>query len=240
VKPIGAACAALVLAAAAFASGCTEAGTSASEDVPLPTIGLGDLGDVETIPSDVVADGADGLDSIVMIGDSITVASTPALEEQFASLGFEGPTIEAVVGKRIAVSSGGNPSGVDVAEFIVGADPDSDGELWIVALGTNDVNQYGSPDEIAAVVNEMLDAVPDDVPLVWVDTYYRSESDGSVLINAIVTDRLARRGNAVIAPWNAFAAGDGVVQSDCVHPTEAGETVFADVVGATIQDFLDL
>ncbi len=231
----------LVLAAAGVASGCTEPGTSASEDAPLPTIGLGGgLGDVETIPSDIVADGADDLDSIVMIGDSITVASTPALEEQFSSLGFDDQTIEAVVGKRIEVSWGGNPSGVDVAEFIVGADPESDGELWIVALGTNDVNQYGSPDEIAAVVNEMLAAVPDGVPLVWVDTYYRSESEGSELINAIVADRLARRGNSVMAPWNAFASGDGVVQGDGVHPTEAGEIVFAEVVGATIEDFLEL
>ena len=150
-------------------------------------------------------------------------------------------TIEAVVGKRIAVSTGGTPSGVDVAEFIAGADDgDSDRELWIVALGANDVNQYGGPDEIAAVVNEMLDAVPADVPLVWVDTYYRAESEGAALINAIVTDRLARRGNSVVAPWNAFAAGNGVVQGDGVHPTDDGTIVFADVVGATIEDFLGL
>lgn len=207
----------------------------------MPTIGLGGgLADIETIPSDVVADGADDLDSIVMIGDSITVASTPALEDRFAALGFDDMTIQAVVGKRIAVSTSGNPSGVNVADFIVGADDgDADGELWIVALGTNDVNQYGSPDAIAAVVNEMLDAVPDDVPLVWVDTYYRSESDGAELINAIVTDRLARRGNSVMAPWNVFASGDGIVQSDGVHPTDSGTVVFADVVGATIEDFLE-
>ena len=205
----------------------------------MPTIGLGSgLGDVETIPSDLVAENADEVDSIVMIGDSITVASTPALEEQFAELGYDDPLIQAVVGKRIAVSSASNPSGVQVAEFIVGSEPDSDGQLWVVALGTNDVNQYGSPDEIAAVVNEMLDAVPDDVPLVWVDTFYRAEPEGAALINAIVADRLARRGNSVMAPWNAFAANDGVVQTDGVHPTDAGQVVFADVVAATITDFL--
>ena len=80
----------------------------------------------------------------------------------------------------------------------------------------------------------MLDAVPDDVPLVWVDTYYRDEPEGAAVINAIVADRLSRRGNSVMAPWNAFAAGDGIVRSDGVHPTEAGTLVFADVVGATI------
>jgi hypothetical protein len=232
---------AFVLAlAGGAASACTEPGTSASE-APLPTIGLGgDLGDVETIPSDLVAENADDVDSVVMIGDSITVASTPALEDQFADMGFDVSAIEAVVGKRMVMSSPNNPSGVNVADFITGGGGgDSDGQLWIVALGTNDINQYGSPDEIAAAVNEMLNAVPDDVPLVWVDTYYRAESEGAALVNAIIADRLSRRGNSVMAPWNAFASGDGVVRSDGVHPTEAGTVVFADVVGATIDDFLD-
>ena len=187
-----------------------------------------------------MAENADEVDSVVMIGDSITVASTAELEDQFAELGFSSEVIEAVVGKRIVVSSSGNPSGVQVADFIVGSESgDFDGQLWIVALGTNDINQYSSPDEIAAVVNEMLDAVPDDVPLVWVDTYYRDETEGSELINAIVADRLSRRGNSVMAPWNAFAANDGIVRSDGVHPTRAGAVVFADVVGATIDEFLD-
>ena len=47
-----------------------------------------------------------------------------------------------------------------VADFITGGDDDHEGELWVVALGTNDVNQYGSPDELAVAVDEMLDAVP--------------------------------------------------------------------------------
>lgn len=236
-----AAAAVVLIAGGGFAAGCSEPNTSASE-APLPTIGLGtDLGDVETIPSDLVAEGAEDIDSIVMIGDSITVASTPALEDQLSQLGFDDVSIEAVVGKRIAMSSTGNPSGVKVADFITGsAGGETDGQLWIVALGTNDVNQYGGPDEIAAAVNEMLDAVPDDVPLVWVDTFYRDEPEGAALLNAIVADRLSRRGNSVMAPWSAFAAGDDVMRSDGVHPSEAGTAVFAEVVGATIEDFLEL
>ena len=58
----------------------------------------------------------------------------------------------------------------------------------------------------------MLDAVPDDVPLVWVDTYYRDQFEGAAFVNTVVADRLARRGNAVMARWSDVAAGDGVVQ----------------------------
>ena len=105
------------------------------------------------------------------------------------------------------------------------------GELWVVALGTNDINQYGSPDELAGVVDEMLDAVPDDVPLVWIDTYFRDQSEGATFVNTVVADRLSRRGNAVMAPVErrggrrrCACSGDGV------HPTDDGQLVFADVV----------
>ena len=56
------------------------------------------------------------------------------------------------------------------------ADDHSD-ELWVVALGTNDIGQYSSSDEIAAAVNEVIDAVPDESPLVWVDTYFRDQAE---------------------------------------------------------------
>ena len=92
-----------------------------------------------------------------------------------------------------------------VADFITGGDDDHEGELWVVALGTNDVNQYGEPDELAVAVDEMLDAVPDDVPLVWVDTYYRDQLEGAAMVNTVVADRLARRGNAVMARWSDAA-----------------------------------
>jgi lysophospholipase L1-like esterase len=222
-------------------SGCAgEPSSAADGNGPLPTIGLGsDLSDAATIPADLVADDAADIDSIVMIGDSITVASTPALEDRFAQLGFDDVVIEAMTGKRMAVSFGDNPSGADVARFVASADDaDASGELWVVALGTNDINQYGGVDEIAASVNEVLAEVPADVPLVWVDTYYRDQSDGADLVNAVVADRLSRRGDAVMAPWNAFASGDDVLRSDGIHPSTSGTEVFADVVRATVEGFL--
>ncbi len=221
-------------------SGCTEPGTAASNDgAPLPTIGIGsDLSGAETIPGGLQADAGDDVTSIVMIGDSITMGSTEALQERFAAAGYDDVLIEAQGGKRMATSTGDNPSGVKVADFITGGDDDHDGELWVVALGTNDINQYGSPDQLAGAVNEMLDAVPDDVPLVWVDTYYRDEPDGAAVVNTVVADRLARRGNAVMARWSDVAGGDGVVSRDGVHPTDDGHLVFADVVVSEVDDFL--
>jgi len=249
------------LAAVALSiTGCgADDGSGGDAVAPLPTIGLGSEFGSNAEPGmisgavDNRADGADDVNTVVMIGDSITRASTAELYKRFELMGLEHVLIESQNSKRMAVSSSGNPSGVAIANFIKGAgtvpegsgdsgdvlDNDHSNELWVVALGTNDVNQYSSPDQIAAAVNEVIGSVPDGAPLVWVDTYYRDETDGANLVNSIVSERLERRGNAVLAPWSFFAVIDGVMSGDGVHPSNSGKDVFAFVVADTVQAFLD-
>jgi hypothetical protein len=215
------------------------------DDESLTTIGFGsDLG-IEGDPGELGTDGevateADRVDSIVMIGDSITKGSTAALQEQFEATGFDAVLIEAEDGKRMVASSNRNPGGASVAEFLSGGgEGDHSNELWVVALGTNDVGQYAGADEIAAAVNEVLDRVPDDAALVWVDTYFRDRPEQQDLVNSIIRDRVERRGNSVVAPWSSFAAVEGVLTGDGVHPTTDGTQAFAFVVVDTARDFLD-
>ena len=179
-----------------------------------------------------------GIDTVVMIGDSITKGATPALDERYELLGLD-HLIEAENGKRIAVSAPDNASGASIAQFLAdNGDGDHTDEVWVVALGTNDVGQYSSPDEVAAAVNEVLAAVPGDAALVWVDVYFRDRPEAAAELNAIVRDRVARRGDSVIAPWTAFAPTDGVLTGDGVHPTSDGADVFAFVVTDTVRAFL--
>ena len=249
---------AAIAAVALATSGCGASGGSSAE-APLPTIGLGSefgsTGQPGLISgaADAQAEGADNVDTVVMIGDSITRASTSELYERFELMGLQQVLIQSQNSKRMAVSSSGNPSGVAVANYINGdgtvpegsgdsddaLDNDHSNELWVVALGTNDINQYSSPDQIAGAVNEVLGSVPDGVPVVWVDTYYRDEPDGADLVNSIVSERLERRGNAVLAPWSFFAVTEGVISGDGVHPSDSGKDVFAFVVADTVQAFLD-
>lgn len=233
-----------LVAAGLLAAGCNSGEPSASStspaNEPLPTIGLGSDLDVGSF-GDVLAVGAEEIDTVVMIGDSITVASKGALQAEFAAAGFGEPVIVSVDGKRMAEARENNPSGAQVAESLTsageGPGDDRNNELWIVALGTNDIGQY-QPDEIAGAVNEVLAHVPDDAPLVWVDTFFRDEPDGAMQINEIVADRVGRRGNAVVAPWSFFAAGDGVLRVDGVHPSPSGTAIFAAVVAETASRFL--
>jgi lysophospholipase L1-like esterase len=240
-------------------SACAGSTSSATGgDAPLPTIGLGsDIGEGGQISggAEVRAVGTTEIDTVVMVGDSITVASTPQLETMFEQLGFDNVVIESKVGKRTSLSFGSNPSGSQVAENLVnfihslgGADTasadddpfDHSNELWVVALGTNDIDQYSDPAERAAAINEMLQTVPDESPLIWVDTFFRDRPDGTAEINDTIRARVGQRDNSVIAPWSAVADDEGNLRTDGVHPREQGSIVFANVVGNAIIEFLQL
>lgn len=230
------------LALALGASACSESTSSASVEAPLPTIGLGSQTG-EGLIGDAVA-GADtvtDVDTVVMIGDSITVGSEPALTSAFQQLGFDEIVIQAQNSKRTAVSSSDNTSGVRIAEGLVALEPDADrsGELWVVALGTNDIDQYAEAD-IGAFVDEMLAVVPAESPLVWVDTYFRDRPDGAAAVNAVIRERVAARGNAVVAAWSGVAGGEGVLRSDGLHPGDDGTYAFAATVADAIVVLLDL
>ena len=241
------------------ATACAGSTSSATNgDAPLPTIGLGsDIGEGGQISgaADVRPVGTTQIDTVIMVCDSITVASTPQLDRKFEQLGFGNVLIESKEGKRTSLSFGSNPSGAEVAENLVNlihstadadapatdGDPfDHSNELWVVALGTNDIDQYSDPAERAAAINEMLQQVPDESALIWVDTYFRDRPDATAEMNDMIRDRVGQRSNSVIAAWSAVADDDGNLRNDGVHPREQGSTVFANFVGNTIIEFLQL
>lgn len=219
--------------------GSTDTGAESATTIDLsPGLAVdGDPGELGT-HGDTARD-SDDIDAVVMIGDSITKGSLDPLADRFEQLDMDAVTIEAENGKRMVVSASDNPGGSTVAAVVRElSDGDHSDELWVVALGTNDIGQYVGTDEIAAAVNEVLDRVPDEAPLVWVDTYYRDQGEQQELVNSIIRDRVERRGNSVVAPWSAFAAEDGVLTRDGVHPTSDGAEVFAFVVTDTARAFL--
>lgn len=224
---------AFVLVAALAAAACSD-----SEDAgPTFTVDLGQ-GAIEVQTVDGLADAAGVVDTVVMVGDSITKGSLPALESRFADLGLDA-AIVADNGKRMAVAASNNPSGVDVTAFLA-ADESRDRarEVWVIALGTNDAGQYSSADQYAAAVNAVLAEVPDDAALVWVDTYIANRTDDTDEVNRVIHERVRRRGNAAIVPWSVVAPGPGVLSGDAVHPTAAGAEVFATLVADSVATFV--
>lgn len=234
---------ALVSAAALLAGACAGGQQASSTDpdegqAPLPTIGIDtDLGlftgGVEIREIDVGE-----VDSVVMIGDSITVGAQPLIEEQFSALGFDEVIVVAQNSKRTAVSFGDNSSGADIAASIAGGGDRGDEQLWVVALGTNDIGQYASSDDVAAQVRSVLAEIPDGAPVVWINTYFAARPEDTSTVNAAIQQTLADRGNSIVGRWDQIAGVDGVLRGDGVHPNAEGAKVFAAFVTTTVADFL--
>jgi len=231
-------------------AGCTATQTSASavdgvagtdaDIVEEPA----DISDEAPTFADEIGSVTPAIESLVMIGDSITVASTAALEERFVGLGLDDIVIEAQTGKRIAQGAQDNSSGTAIARGLVEeaaalGDTDHSDVVWVIALGTNDVNQYADGPEIASAVDELLAEVPAASTLIWVDTFHADETTAADLVNRVVAVRLAARGNAVVAEWSEVAEYDGVLRSDGIHPSVRGVEVFSATVAATVDDVLE-
>jgi len=171
---------------------------------------------------------------VVMIGDSITVGSAPGLEAAAELLGVK-LTIYAEEGRRITV--GRNPAaGVEVIADVLdeGGVPD----LFVIALGTNDIGKYASQDEYEAQINQLLELVPDVTPVAWINTYVRDDPNDSAQFNAALIATLENRGNATIARWSNIASADGILE-DGIHPSDDGRAQFADLVGGEIENWLN-
>ena len=117
--------------------------------------------------TDPAGEGDGSLDStpetVAMIGDSITFMSTEPLQAALTDTGLEVLAIDAQVGRRITVGEGGRPyPGTAIVEFIANSDPP---DVWVIALGTNDIGQYADANEFAAQVQTLLDLLPAAAPL---------------------------------------------------------------------------
>ena len=133
-----------------------------------------------------------------------------------------------------SASAVGRTPGTDVvAEVLAEGTPD----VVVVALGTNDVGKYGTIEEYAAEIDELVDLLPEDQPLVWINTYLSRTPDDSATFNAALIDTLSERGTATIGRWSTIAQQDGML-IDGVHPSDDGTVRFADLVVDQIDNWL--
>ena len=172
-----------------------------------------------------------------MIGDSITFMSTEPLQAALAATGLEVLAIDAQVGRRITVGEGGRPyPGTEIVEYIANSSDPPD--VWVIALGTNDIGQYADAGEFAAQVQTLLDLLPAAAPLVWIDTWDGDRLDATRLVNDTLRSVVGERDNALIVDWASHGDDDGVVTDDAVHPTEVGTLVFGQVVAEGVESLV--
>jgi hypothetical protein len=175
-------------------------------------------------------------ETVAMIGDSITFMSTGPLQAALAGTGLEVLAIDAQIGRRITVGEGGQPyPGTEIVEFIANSDPP---DVWVIALGTNDIGQYADAGEFATQVQTLLALLPGAAPLVWVDTWDGDRLDATRVVNDTLRSVVGQRDNAVVVDWASHGDDAGVVTEDAVHPTEDGTLVFGQVVAEGVDSLL--
>lgn len=190
------------------------------------------------LPGDTVADRAAMPRSVLMIGDSITLGSKDELTAMFTANGFTSITIDGAQGRRIEVGNGKSKTvplnGIDTAKKLIAAKTAD--ELWVVALGTNDIGLLDKDQDYRTLIDEMVAVVPADRPLIWVDCYRKQFLEANNTFNGLLREMVDQRGNAVVADWQAIAEprSKELLRSDQLHPNDAGQLAFAEVVSNAV------
>jgi lysophospholipase L1-like esterase len=192
----------------------------------------GYFADSTTLPAgSTPIDGAPkAITSIVMVGDSLTQGSTDELTATFEAAGITVIRIDAERGRRIEVGNGkgsGPLSGRGTVYNLLaeGLTPDA----WVIALGTNDVGSYPSPDAYGTLIDSLLALLPAPLPLVWVNVDRPQYDKDTIVFNLVLKERLDRRGRAVVADWFTLASDPNtdLLRSDDLHPNTEGQKAFA-------------
>ncbi len=172
-------------------------------------------------------------ESVAVIGDSIALSAQELVTASLESLDIEVVAYDAVESRRMVSGSSALPSGASAIEDVLdtGADPD----LWIVALGTNDVGAFSRADATVADIATILELLPDDAHVVWVDTWVRDLDEQAATMNALLRMSLESRPNTAVIDWHARGAVEGVIIEDGVHLTQTGKVEFARAIGDTLR-----
>jgi lysophospholipase L1-like esterase len=187
-----------------------------------PTVAAG-----TAAPTDVIA-----VRRLAMVGDSITQGAQQQLEEAFDGLRLDDVVINAEQGRRMTAANS-ITSGVEGIEDVLKKGPPPD--LWVIALGTNDVANYQPPD-YAPAIEQVLAAIPAGAPVLWIDCYLDKYPDQSQQFDTTLRQVLAARGHSRVVDWATVASEDGVLR-DGIHPSGFGIDEFTRRVSTAVADW---
>lgn len=173
--------------------------------------------------------------AVAVVGDSLTASAQDEIIRTLSTLGLGVVTVDGQVSRRMTSSTDTIRSGEDVVtEIATIASP----KVWVIALGTNDVASGSPPETIRSSVQRVLDAIPTDSLVVWVDTYIRDEPEAVAAGNLIIRDVVSGRPGAMVVDFFSYGDDPGVVVGDGVHLTDMGQQLFANVIANGIAQVL--
>lgn len=173
-------------------------------------------------------------DTVAVVGDSLTVAATEEITTALAHLGVRAVVIDARESRRMASGSRDLPSGVSAIDDVL---DEHEPDVWVVALGTNDVGAGAGPERFVEDLRTTVASIPATAPLVWVDVWIRDRVEEVVEANTLLRRELSRRPAVTeVVDWFSAAAADddGVITGDGIHLTERGEERFAAAIADAV------
>lgn len=164
-------------------------------------------------------------DTVAVVGDSLTVAAAEEITRSLSGVGVRAVIVDGRESRRMASGSRDLPSGVTAIETIL---DEHRPDLWVVALGTNDVGAAVDAERFRSDLRATLATIPPGAPVIWVDVWIRDLLGDVVVANAMLHRELAARAApTAVVDWFTHATTDGVIAGDGVHLTEAGQVRFA-------------
>ena len=153
------------------------------------------------------AGGTARLGPVVVIGDSLTYVRAGELETALEAAGFGPAWIDALPGRRLLEQKVvlGYPvsSGLDAiaAAHASGVRP----AVWVVALGTNDIDIVRSPREQREMIRTILRAIGPGETVVWVDVWAPSSAAASQVFDRSLESVAATRPTMSVSRWSTQA-----------------------------------
>lgn len=171
-------------------------------------------------------------DTVAVVGDSLTVAATEEITRALSRIGVRAVVIDARESRRMVSGSRDLPSGVSAIDDVL---DEHDPDLWVVALGTNDVGAGAGTERFVDDVRATVASIPATAPLVWVDVWIRDRLEEVVEANTLLRRELSRRPAATgVVDWFSTATTDGVITGDGIHLTGDGEERFASAIADAV------
>lgn len=169
--------------------------------------------------------------SVAIIGDSLTLSAIEELRSAMADLQFAEVTIDALQSRRMVDRAGTVTSGAESIASILETHPP---DIWVIALGTNDVSAAQSADPVRDAMESVLELIPEDVPVIWVDIWIRDQVLDVTKANKIVRSVMAARPGTAVVDWSSYGADPSIFAIDGIHITNRGQVLFAAAIASAI------
>lgn len=175
--------------------------------------------------------------TVAVIGDSIALSAEPLVTGALEAFRLDVVAYDAVQSRRMVNGSNAVPSGRNAIREVLAAGEDPD--LWVVALGTNDVGAFTGREAWQIAVDELMAEIPDDADVVWVDTWVGYLDEHAVDFNDALRDEVRWRDDVWVLDWHGRAVDEGVIAEDGVHLTESGRLEFARLINDGLRYIYD-